>query len=501
MRSDIGGIWGKLSTCAPIGNRRKLARVNNPRAGCHPAPLVACVVMMVASTLSAQTVDRTKEPQTPPLPAYHLPAVFETKLSNGLSVVLLEDGRFPLITVRLAFAAGSRFDPPELRGLSEAVGSLLNEGTKKRSSRQIAEEATAIGGSIGAQSTPDSLIIAGSSLAEHSTKLLEMVADVARNSTFPADEVALYKENRKQHLLEQRSQPEYLAQEKLDEAVFGANPYGHTNPSPESVDKLDIPALAQFRDGYLAPNNAVLIVLGKLPARAALLKQLQQQFGDWPQRPVPATQMAPLPAPRRSLTLVDRPGSVQANVQIGRLGVTRTNPDYYAMVVGNAILGGGTSSRLFNDIREKQGFAYSVYSHQTPLKDAGLFGAAMQVRNEVVEPALAAMLGHLSAMAKEPVTAAELSNVKNYLSGVFVLRLQTQDGLASQLAAVKTMGLPVDYLEKYTTRIRSIEPDQIQAAARKYIAPDDAAIVVVGDAAKIGPALEKVGKFELVREK
>ena len=135
------------------------------------------------------------------------------------------------------------------------------------------------------------------------------------------------------------------------------------------------------------------------------------------------------------------------------------------------------------------------------MKDAGVFGAVMQVRNEVVGPAITEMLSELNGMAKERVQASELSDVKNYLSGVFVLRLQTQDGLASQLAAVKTMGLPVDYLEKYTTRIRSVEPDQIQSVAKKTIAADQAAIVVVGDAKQIGPAVEKFGKVDVIREK
>src|SRR5262249_39218445 len=152
----------------------------------------------------------------------------------------------------------------------------------------------------------------------------------------------------------------------------------------------------------------------------------------------------------------------------------------------------------FNDIREKQGFAYNVYSHMQPLKDAGEFDAAMQVRNDVVEPAIASMLGHLNGMAKEPVQSSELTNVKNYLSGTFVMRLQTQDSLASQLAVIKAIGMPLDYLEKYISRVRSVEPDQIQSAAGKYIAPDNSAIVVVGDASKIGPALEKFGKAEVV---
>jgi zinc protease len=131
------------------------------------------------------------------------------------------------------------------------------------------------------------------------------------------------------------------------------------------------------------------------------------------------------------------------------------------------------------------------------MKDAGVFGAVMQVRNEVVGPAITSMLSELNGMAKERVQASELSDVKNYLSGVFVLRLQTQDGLALQLTTMKTMGLPVDYLEKYTTRIRSVEPDQIQAVAKKIIAAEQASIVVVGDAKQIGPALEKFGKVDV----
>jgi len=321
--------------------------------------------------------------------------------------------------------------------------------------------------------------------------LLDLVADVARNANFPEGEVKLYKENRKQRLLEQRSQSSFLAQEKFDEVIFGENPYGHASPTPESIDKLEIPALVRFRDTYLVPNNAVLIVLGKMPARGDLMKMLQQRFGDWKQNAVPASPMPPIPAPHKTVTLVDRPGSVQADVKIGHLGITRTSPDYYSLVVASTILGGGTSSRLFNGIREKHGYAYSVYSHQIPMKDAGVFGAVMQVRNEVVEPAITMMLSELNGMAKAPVSASELTNVKNYLSGVFVLRLQTQDGLASQLATTKAMGLPIDYLEKYTTRIRSVEPDQIQSVAKKIIAADQSAIVVVGDAKQIGPAVEK----------
>ncbi|MFN0165548.1 MAG: M16 family metallopeptidase [Bryobacteraceae bacterium] len=457
--------------------------------------------VLFAACLQGQTIDRTKPPETPPLPPFKIPAMTESKLTNGLTLVTLQDNRFPLVTVRLAFPTGSRFDPKDKPGLAEAVASLLTEGTKSRVSRQIAEEVNEIGGSLSASASADSLILAGSALSESTEKLIDLVADVARNAMFPADEVALYKQNRKQQLLEQRSQSEFLADEKVKEVVFGDHPYSRQNPTPQSIDALDTAVLAGFRDRLLAPNQAVLILLGKLPARPALLKVLEAKFAGWQKREVPAPPSGPLPAARRSITLVDRPGSVQADVHVGHLGITRTDPAYFALTVGNAILGGGTASRLFNGIREKKGYAYSVYSYNQAQKDAALFSAAMQVRNEVVGDAVAELLAELKKMANEPVSGQELSSVKNYLSGNFVIRMQSQDALATQIVTVKSMGLPKDYLEMYTQRIRSAEPDQILNAAKRVMDPETSALVVVGDAKQIKSKLDKLGTVDVVPSK
>src|SRR5215510_11757792 len=153
------------------------------------------LLLLAAATLPAQTVDRTKPPQTPAIPGYKLPPVFETKLPNGMGVVLVEDTRFPLVSARLNFQAGSKFDPKDTPGLAEATASLLNEGTKTRSSKQISEETDALGGSLSASAGADGLTIAGNSLAENLTKLLALMADITINATFPADEVNLYKQN------------------------------------------------------------------------------------------------------------------------------------------------------------------------------------------------------------------------------------------------------------------------------------------------------------------
>jgi zinc protease len=438
-------------------------------------------------------IDRTKPPETPDLPPFKLPPVFETRLANGLPVLLVEDRRLPLVTARLGFEGGSKLDPADLAGLSESTGALLTEGTARRSAREIAEEVAAIGGALRAGSAPDALVLSGNALAENLPRLLELMADVARNATFPEDEVALRKQNRQQELLAQRSEAAFLAEEKFAQAVYSPHPYSRQEPTPESIDRLGRQALAGFRDRCLVPNNAVLVLLGALPPRGRTLEMIEARFGDWARAEAPAAPPAEFPEPRRTITLVHRPGSVEADIRIGRLGITRAHPDYFPLLVGNTILGGGASSRLFTNIREKQGFAYDAHSALQPLKDSGSFAVVTEVRNEVVRPAIEALLGEMQRIAETDVAPAELATAGNYLSGVFVIRLETQDGLAGQLVATRLLGLPLEFLESYCARVRSVSPQAVRAAAGRSIHPERAAIVVVGDAGQILGQLEALG--------
>ena len=460
---------------------------------------IVAVLGLTALSLAAQTVDRTKAPETPPIPGYKLPPVYETKLPNGLAIVLVEDGRFPLVTARLNFQAGSKYDPAGTPGLAEAVATVLTEGTKTRTARQISEETGALGGSLNGSASADALVVEGGALSEYLGKLLTLMADVSRNATFPQDEVDLHKQNRAQNLKAQRSEPSFLAEEKMAQVVYGTSPYAHIAPTEASIQKFDPKALAGFRDTYLVPNNATLILIGKLPARAEVMKSITDQFGSWQQKAVPALAKMEFPTPKHQIVLVDRPGSVQADIHVGRLAPTRLTADYFPLRVGNQILGGGANSRMFRNIREKEGFAYDAHSAYDTHRDSADFEAVTEVRNEVIEPALKAVLAELDGMAKARVPAEELTNIKNYMAGLYLLSLETQNGLAAQLNNMKTLGLANDYLETYTTRVRSVEPDQVQAVAKKYISPDQAAIVVVGDAAKIGDALKKFGDVTITK--
>lgn len=452
------------------------------------------IAVLSAAALAAQTVDRTRPPETPPLTPYKLPAVEEAKLANGLTVLVVRDTRFPLVTLRLGFPAGSKFDPPGLAGLAETAASLLKEGAGGRTSRLIAEELASIGGQLDAGVSPDNLVLRGGALSEHTGRLLEIAADIVQRAAFPEEEVSLRKQNREQELAVARAESATLAEEKLHQVVFGGHPYSRFLPTDESIRKIARKDLLEFRDRFLAPNGATLVLVGAAPEAKALRALVEKHFGAWKQRPLPAAPKAEFPTPRRTLVLVDRPGSAQADIHAGQLSVPRSHPDHFPLLVAANILGGGTSSRMFRNIREKEGFAYDVHAGHQPRGDRGLFSAVTQVRDEVVEPALQAVLKEMDTLGKAPVEAAELSAVKNYLNGVFVLQLENQAGLAEQLVSLRLQNLPRDYLETYVTRVRSVEPDQIQAAARKYMSPEKTAIVVVGDAAKIEKQIGKFGK-------
>ncbi len=453
----------------------------------------AAIALAACGMLAAQSIDRTKPPETGPLRDFKLPATTDGTLPNGFKVVLVEDGRYPMVELRLGFFAGSRYDPADLPGLSETVASLVVEGTASRTARQFAEESAAIGAGISASSSSDSLIVTANSPSAQFGALLELIADMAVNASFPESEVRLRKQNRLEELKDQRSQPDVLANEKLHHVVFGRHPYSKTLPTEASIGKLDRAAILKFRDAYLRPNNAAMVLVGRFENTKTVWRMLEQKFGKWERKDPPTESKAEIPEPARSISLVDRPGSVQADIQMARVAIPRTHADWFPLVVANSILGGGTSSRLFNDVREKRGFAYNVHSEAEALRDSGIAGALMQVRNEVAEPAIRAMLEHFEKMGSERVTAQELSDVKNYLSGTFVLGLAKPSGVADQLLKTRLNGLTNAYLETYVDKIRRVEPDRIQAVSKKYFDPSRASIVVVGDAKAIKAAVEKVG--------
>ncbi|MFN6963339.1 MAG: M16 family metallopeptidase [Pyrinomonadaceae bacterium] len=429
--------------------------------------------------------------QSPPQPlapvSFHLPEPFETKLDNGLRIVIFEDKRLPLVSFRLAFFSGDADDPAEVSGLTSAMASLLNEGTLNRTSKQLAEEVERLGANLSAHASDDFTIVAASSLSLYSSAILELMAEVTLRPVFPENELDLYKRNTIENLKFQRSQPNFLANEQASRLLFGEHPYSRVAPRPEHVERFTREALLALHAKVMAPNNAVFVVVGDVE-RDAFLGEVNDLFGGWKAGDYKAPEFPDFPKRAgRTLTIVDRPGSAQTNIVIGNLGIARSDPDYFPVIVMNQVLGAGASSRVFMNLREEKGYTYGAYTRFDTRRLGGSFEATAEVRTAVTGDSLKELFYELERIRSERVSDEELRDAKNFLTGVFPIRAETQEGLTNLIVNQQLYDLPADYLQTYREHIEKVSADDVLAAAQKYVRPAEAAIVLVGDAAEILP--------------
>jgi zinc protease len=414
-----------------------------------------------------------------------IPTRRETTLSNGLTLVVVEDARLPLVSYRLAFRVGGAFDPPELPGLTDLLAGLLPEGTQSKSSKEIADTVARMGASLSAGASSDYTIVAASALAQFNDPILDLLAEVTLEPSFPENEVALAKQNTKESLRQQRAQPSFLASEMVSRVMFGEHPYAVVAPTPESIDRSSREEFVNFHRSKLVPNNAVFVVVGKVQYEQ-ILGRVESLFSTWERgEDVVANFPAPPVRTGRTAYVVDRPGSAQSNIVIANSGITRTNPDYFPMMLMHTVLGANASSRLFMNLREDKGYTYGAYSNLDARRSAGSFRSMAEVRTPVTGASLKEFFYELDRIRNEPVSAKEIADAKSYLTGVFPIRLETQEGLTDQLVQIKMLNLPNDYLERYRDRVQAVTVEEIQRVAQKYVKPDEAAVIVVGDGASV----------------
>ena len=449
------------------------------------------------------TTDTEEFRRRPPAPlpprALNLPLPEETTLPNGLRVVVVEQPRLPLVSFRLAFRAGDSADPAELPGLTDVMTDMLVEGTESRTSRQVAEEVARFGATLTAGASSDYLTVAASSLAAYAEQVFALLADVTLRPTFPEGELALSKANAQQNLIAQRAQPSFLASEAVARVLFGQHPYAVVAATPESIEALSRDALVRHHRALLVPNNAVLLVVGDV-SRDRILALAAEHFGGWAPGEVASPEFPAPPArSERTAYLVDRPGSAQTNILVANTSIRRTDPGYFPMLVMHTILGGNASARLFMNLREEKGYTYGAYSQLDARRLAGSFRATTEVRNEVTGVSLQEIFYELNRIRTEDVSDKELTDAKTYLTGIFPIRLETQEGLVDQLVQIRMHDLAPDYLQTYRENIQRVTKEDVRRAASENLTPDRAAVVVVGDGAQIrqqvAPHVERVEEF------
>ena len=429
-----------------------------------------------------------------------LPRAEETTLKNGLRVVLLPAHKVPTFNMQMVVLSGGLVDKPDYRGLANFTAALLREGTTKRSSKDIAEQVDALGATLGATSGFSSMTstVSTGGLVENIDQTLELFADVIRNPTFPQSEVDKYKSRTLAQLQFQRSIPQFLAAEQFQKAIYGtSHPASLIAPPAESLKKLTTKDLAEFHSTYYRPNNAILAVVGDVTMKE-LVPKLEKYFGDWQKADVPATTIPPAPAQTESrISLIDRPGSVQTVLQLGTLGIERTSPDYFAVLLADRVFGGGPSARLFLNLREDKGYTYGAYSNFGGSKFRGTWVSSSEVRTDVTEGAMKEFMYELNRMRNELVPAEELDNAKRAIIGSFALSLEQPGTLLQNIITQKLYNLPADYWDTYPQKVSAITAQDVQKAAQKYLDMGHLQVVAVGDAAKAREILAKYGKVEL----
>ena len=431
--------------------------------------------------MSQPEIFRNQAPAPLPPRPIVIPAPRETVLSNGLRIVVVEDHRLPLVNYRLAFRVGTAFDPPQLPGLTDLLAGLLPEGTESKTSREIAEEVARIGASLSAGANSDYTIVAASALSQFNEEILDLMAEVVLQPSFPENEVELAKQNTKESLRQQRAQPSFLASEMVSRVMFGEHPYAIVAPTPESIDRSSRDEFVKFHRTKFVPNSAVFIVVGNVK-HEEIVGRLESLFSTWQRG---ADLVTDFPAPpvrtKRTAYLVDRRGSAQSNIVIANSGIVRTSPDYFPLLLMHTVLGANASSRLFMNLREEKGYTYGAYTNLDARRTAGTFRATAEVRTPVTGDSLKEFFYELDRIRNEVVSEKEIRDAKSYLTGVFPIRLETQEGLTDQLVQIKMLNLPDDYLQHYRDRVQAVTAADIQRVANQYVKPDEAAVIIVGD--------------------
>ena len=469
------------------------------RHGMMTGTILACAALAGApgARLAAQDTVPTRPPAPTPLRPVQFPPFREARLSNGVDVLVVENHEQPTVSISLTFRAGGAHEPAEKAGLSAVVAELLTKGTGTRTAEQIAALIEGAGGSIGAGADDDFLTITTGVLTDHADLAFELLGDVVRNATFPASEVDLARTRFVSSYQAELAQAEVVAGWFFGAEIYGAHPYGRhaTADTYRAITRDDVVRFAAER---LRPSGALLVVAGDIDLRR-VRELASRHFAGW-RGTAAAGATLPTTAAKAAtdILLVHRPGSVQANILLGNTTMLPGDTNYYAARLATQVLGGGADARLFLILREQKSWTYGAYAALQRRRGLGLWQATAEVRTEVTDSALREMLTQVDRIRTELVPDSELTNVKGFMVGAFPLTIETPSQVASQVAMVRRLGLPRDYLQTYRDRLAAVTAARAREAAAHYYRREQLTIVVVGDATQLHERLAAIAPVRLV---
>jgi predicted Zn-dependent peptidase len=452
------------------------------------------------------SVPRTTLPAVGPDPSFSLPAVVKASVPGGPALRVVEHHGVPLIALLLVVPVASGDDPADLPGLAALTGDLLDEGAGERRSLELHDAIQRIGGQLDVDTGFDITVVTLVALAAHRERALELLADVAFRPRLEDADVERVRTLRLNRLRQMRDVPAAVAEDAFARHVFGSHPYGHLPIGRvDSLGRLTPEHVRAFHAERFRPDRAVLIAVGDVTAAEAERAATQvfagpaRQADGAPVADDPRQQATASDVPR--LVLVDRPGAPQSELRVGHLAAARSTPDYYALITLNALLGGQFVSRINLNLREQKGYTYGARSGFDCRRAAGSFVVQASVETRATAESVREVLTELrDVRGDRPATAQELDLAQASLTRGFARNFETVEQLARASAQQVAYDLPDDYYARFVPNVREVDRATVTRAARQWLRPDEATVVVVGDRATVAEPLERLGLAPLVIE-
>jgi predicted Zn-dependent peptidase len=468
------------------------------------ARTIPLLLLTASAAAFAQESSHTQAPSLGRPAPLTVPAVRASSLPNGIGLRVVEQHELPLVQVTLTVDGGSRLDGAT-PGMATFMANMLDEGAGTRDALALQGELAYLGASLSTSADWDRFTVSLKVPVRSLEPALALMADVVQRPTFNAEALRRQRDLRLTSLLQARDQPGTLANLAFSQSVFDATHPYHQSQLGDSttVAAFDSAAVRRFYQGALRPERASIFVVGDVD-EANVRRLFAQDLGNWrangPALPLPRGPVAAEHPASTRVHLVDKPGAAQSVIIIGWPGVERTSNDYAALTVMNTILGGSFSSRLMTNLRETKAYTYGAGSGFSWRLIPGPFSASSQVRTNVTDSSLVEFFKELRAIRDAAVAPDELERAKAYVELGIPGSLESTSQVASQMANLDVFGLTLDELPRLASQVRAVTAEDVQRVARKYLTPDRAHVIVVGDLTSVRPGIEalNLGPIEVL---
>jgi zinc protease len=436
----------------------------------------------------------------PPLPAIQVPKYDRLKLKNGVVVYLMPDRELPLVSGSAMIRTGDRFEAGDKVGLGDLMATVMRSGgTKAHPSEQLNQILEQQAASIEAGMVVNAGSAGFSALSEDLPMVLDLFAEVLQQPAFPEDKLTLAKVQTQGGIARRNDDPGEIMKREFRKLIYGnTSPYARTEEYA-TLKKITRQDLVDFYQTWYRPENLIVGIVGDFDM-PAVKAQLEQRFGSWQVKtPKPAPRTASVSQQRQDGTyFVNQPQLNQSSIRIGHLGGLVGSPDYPALSVMNEVLS-SFGGRLFNEIRSRQGLAYSVYASWSPQFDyPGLFVAGGETRSEATVPFVQSMKKEIERIRNSPISAQELKTAKDSTLNSFIFNFEDPAQTLSRLMRYEYFGFPSDFIFTYQKGIEKTTIADVQRVAKQYLQPEKLVTVIVGNEAEIKPALSTLGKVSAI---